>query len=423
MITAEAAAGAVATSPWRDLLPGGRRFVALPSARRPVILAEDDPGVRSYVRTALLATPPGSSLPDWAYAGAARILRVSAAWRLLPAIRGVHGGEHCDTLAAFIATAGTKLLVLRHSHDPDPRIVLLLFDQGRPQQPRFAVKVATGPGSGDRVLIERARLGEAAHALRDSPAVVGPPDVVDLLSHHGRPALVTTAQPGVPMLVTYHRRGHTARPEAVSRDLNAAADWLSGLQAATAGAAAPLTLAPGVVDGLRVLSHGRREQEVVADRIGGLRARLLHYHAPTTLVHGDFWPGNLLVERGVVSGVVDWEHSLVGGNPVRDWARFVVGYSAYLDRHARPDRPVTGHPGLVSGAPGAGVEYGVDGSGWYPSLVRAFLRRGLALCGLPESCARDVVLAEVAALAAEATDPEFARAQLLLFLRLSEGRS
>jgi Phosphotransferase enzyme family len=420
--TAAAAAGLV-TPPWRDLLPVGRRFVALPSARRPVILAEDEPGVRSYVRTALLATPPGSSLPDWACAGAGRLLRVSAAWRLLPAIRGADGGEHGDTLAALIATAGTKLLVLRHSHDPDPRIVLLLFDQDRPRQPRFAVKVATGPGSGERVLIERARIGEAAHALRDAPAVVGPPAVVDLLRHRGMPALVTAAQPGVPMLVTYHRRGHTARPEAVGGDLAAAADWLSGLQAATVGPAAPLALAPGIGDGLRGLSRGPREQELVADRLDELRERLLRHRAPTTLVHGDFWPGNLLVERGAVSGVVDWEHSQTGGNPLRDWARFVVGYSAYLDGHTRPGRSVTGHPGLVAGAPGAGVGYGVDGSGWYPSLVRAFLRRGLAQWGLPESCARDAVLAEVAALAAEATDPEFARAQLLLFLRLSEGRS
>jgi hypothetical protein len=52
--------------------------------------------------------------------------------------------------------------------------------------------------------------------------------------------------------------------------------------------------------------------------------------------------------------------------------------------------------------------------------VRGFLGRALARFGLPASLGRDVVLAEIAATAAEATDAAFAHDQLRLFLALEE---
>ena len=38
-----------------------------------------------------------------------------------------------------------------------------------------------------------------------------------------------------------------------------------------------------------------------------------------TLVHGDYWPGNLLWQRGRLTGVVDWEEPRLG-DPSRDVA-------------------------------------------------------------------------------------------------------
>jgi hypothetical protein len=136
-------------------------------------------------------------------------------------------------------------------------------------------------------------------------------------------------------------------------------------------------------------------------------------------VHGDFWPGNVLVRQGAVSGVVDWERSERAGSPTRDLARFVLSYSHYLDRHTRPGHRVRGHPGLVAGDPAVLLSYALDGAGWYPDLVREYLGRGLARLGLPPECGRDAVLAEVAALAAEATDEGFRRRQLRVFDHLS----
>jgi hypothetical protein len=404
---------------WRELLPPERRFVALPSARRPVIVAERDPMVLSYVRSALLTAPPNSALPDWAYAAAGQLLRVPAFWRLAPTV-----GRPCGTpswggsLSEFVDRTGTRLVVLQHSRDPDPRVVLLMFGPGR-STPAFAAKIPAGPRSAGSVLAEAERL-RGLTAIRSGPLAATVPTVVDVLSHGGLPVLVTSAQPGAHMLVRYHRRGHTANPMAVRHDLSAAADWLAAAQTATAGASEALDLPPGVADRLARMATEPEQRELVVDRLSGLRSRLRRHRAPSTFVHGDFWPGNLLVGHGAISGVVDWEHSQAVGNPVRDWARFALAYSAYLDRHTRPGRRVAGHPGLTAGVTGAGITYGIDGSGWYPSLIREFLTRGLARIGLPAACARDAVLTEIAALATEASDPRFARDHLALFLTLSE---
>jgi hypothetical protein len=94
---------------------------------------------------------------------------------------------------------------------------------------------------------------------------------------------------------------------------------------------------------------------------------------------------------------------------VRDLARFAAAYSLYLDRHTVPGRPVAGHPGLISRSAGGGIDYVLHGSGWYPDLVRTYVSTGLRRLRLPASLWRDVLLAELAAIAAEATEPGFAR--------------
>jgi aminoglycoside phosphotransferase (APT) family kinase protein len=231
---------------------------------------------------------------------------------------------------------------------------------------------------------------------------------------------VTTALPGTPMLVAYHRLGHTSRPTAVRADFAAVEAWLASFQSATSSATGPLDVAPGLVDTFeRRFSDDSADGPWRIEQLLALRRRLRRHRAARTASHGDLWPGNLLVAHGRVSGVVDWERLEPAGSPTRDLARFPVSYSHYLDRHTPPGAPVKGHHGLIAGDPAAAVAYALDGSGWYPDLVRAHLARGLARLGLPAACGRDAALAEVAALAAEATDDDFARRQLRVFDRLS----
>ncbi|WP_163505803.1 phosphotransferase family protein [Fodinicola acaciae] len=395
---------------WRGVLPD-RPFVTLPSRRRPVVIAENQRQVRSYVRTALLTAPPGSRLPGWVFGAAQQVMRAPASWRLMPALDR-HAAVRSE-FAEFVAALGVSVAVLNHSHDPDTRCVVLMFDHDQ-RWPVLAAKLPSGPAAASRVRREADRLAAIARlSLGDLRRHV--PAVVEVLDHDGLPVLVTTGQPGVPMLVHYHRAGHTADPRAVRADFAAAGRWLAAVRAATADGAAPMGLPDDTVQALRD-RHGLAKLDALQSRMG-------RYGVPRTVVHGDFWPGNILLTAGRVSGVVDWEWSRAAGNPVRDLARFAVGYSSYLDRHTRPGRRVRGHPGLVAGEFGAGVAYALDGSGWYPDLVRRFLTTGLRRFGVPAELGRDAALAEVAAIAAESADPDFASRQIQLFNRLAEAKA
>ncbi|WP_411153212.1 phosphotransferase family protein [Streptomyces sp. A30] len=410
--------------------------MALPSKQRPIVVAEAEPWVLRYVRTALLATPPRSAAPAWLYTAARHALRVPGAWHLAPCLTvrppdlGTPTNRNGSVVSAsesspsrvetLIAESGASLLALDHSHNPDARVVLLLF---APHEywPMLALKVPSGPEAAARVLIEADQL-RTISALPLGAVAPTVPKVVRVLHHGSLPVMVTTAQPGVPMLVAYHRSGHTARPACVREDLDSAAAWLASLQSATAGDTAPLDIAPGTVAALvQRLAGDPDAGDRVLGLVAALRRRLRHYSAPRTVVHGDFWPGNVLVRHGRVCGVVDWEWAETAGSPTRDLARFARGYSEYLDRHTGAGHGVRGHPGVIAGVPGAGVAYALDGSGWYPQLIHRFLTAGLERLGLPGVVGRDAVLAELVAVAAEATDEQFARRQLQAFEHLATG--
>jgi Phosphotransferase enzyme family len=237
--------------------------------------------------------------------------------------------------------------------------------------------------------------------------------------------LVMTALAGQSMLAAYHSWRHTARRDVVAADFAAAGRWLSGLHGATAdsGQASLAHLLDGVPESIGRRFGGEPGTDADLAELAGLAGRLAGYRTPQSVVHGDFWAGNLLVDKGRVLGVIDWEHARLTGSPASDLARFATSYSLYLDRHSRPGRRVAGHPGLRAGRWGAGVEYGIDGAGWYPDLVRSFVTTGLGRLGVPASCWRDVLLADVAASAATADHEEFARNHLLLFRHLTGRRS
>jgi hypothetical protein len=308
------------------------------------------------------------------------------------------------SLASFIGEVGgvgVRAACLALSRDPNAKLTILLFPPGA-ERPAFVVKVPTSDVAARSVEREAARLtdlaglaGLAGHAGRGLGAASETvPRVVAHLEHLGRPVLVTTALPGRSMLADYHSWRHTARRRSVAADFAAAGAWLSVFHRSTMNAAC-------------------------AD---GLRRRLAGFPVPACVVHGDFWPGNLLVRDGAVSGVIDWELASLDGPASKDLARFVIAYSLYLDRHTRPGRRVPGHPGLRAGPWGSGVEYVMNGTGWYPALARAFLRAGLERLGMPGCCWRDVLLAELAAIAAEADHAEFAWNHLLLLRRLRDRR-
>jgi aminoglycoside phosphotransferase (APT) family kinase protein len=322
-------------------------------------------------------------------------------------------------LADLVDDADGRVVCLAMSKDPNAKVTVLLFRAGE-DLPGYVAKVPTTDAAVHSVLREA---GSLAHVggLELGPVADTIPRIVSMADHCGRPVLVTTALPGQLMLAAYHTWRHTARPAAVRADFGAAGQWLAELQRRTARGSSELADALGTAAVVIAERYGA-EPGLASDldELAALRGRLAGHDVPQVVVHGDFWPGNLLMADGAVRGVIDWECARPDGLPTRDLARFMISYSLYLDRHTRTGRPVAGHPGLRAGQWGSGLEYAVNGTGWYPELARRFVTDGMRRLGVPADLWRDVVLAELACIAAEADHPDFGRSHLLLLRRLSE---
>jgi aminoglycoside phosphotransferase (APT) family kinase protein len=83
-----------------------------------------------------------------------------------------------------------------------------------------------------------------------------------------------------------------------------------------------LAFLPSVVD--RLAQALAQPPEVLDDSLseGDLRAALASAAVPAdpgALLHGDFWPGNVLWQAGRLVGVIDWEDAMLG-DPLADAA-------------------------------------------------------------------------------------------------------
>ena len=324
--------------------------------------------------------------------------------------------EGLQSLREFARGSGLQSLVIGISKDPNAKITVLLVSavSGRPV---LAVKVPTTDVAARAVEAEeRALLAIRQVAPRKVVDVI--PRVVDAVEFDGKRATVVTAMPGIPMATSYIRRRHTATQALVAADFNAVETWLSELQSGTAGRPARMDMDGGVVARLRERFPDDVRFDADLDQLAEINDRLGRNETPRTAVHGDMWFGNVLLAGTQITGVVDWEACTTSGEPMRDLVRFAHMYALFLDRRTRPGRRVAGHPGLRADRWGAGVEFALDGAGWFPDLFRQFLERGLARLGAPAASWRDAAVAGIAEVAALTDDHDFARRHLELFRRL-----
>jgi hypothetical protein len=265
------------------------------------------------------------------------------------------------------------------------------------------------------VTLRRAGLGALADTV---------PRYVESRQVDGRPVLVCTALPGTPMSISYHQPFHTALPSLVRADYAAAAAWLRQFQDLTSCGTELVTWGTDMAEELRRRWDGDPLLPAALDRLDHAQRRMDGQRTLRTAVHGDFWFGNLLITRGAVSGVVDWEAGTPSGSPLTDLARFALSYSLYLDRHTRPGHRVLGHRGLRRTGFAPGVTHALLDDGWYPDLVRGFLSEGLRDLGLPVSLWYDVALVGLADVAASANHDDFGHGHLKLLaeLPLAHGR-
>jgi hypothetical protein len=309
---------------------------------------------------------------------------------------------------------GARTVVIAASKDDNPKVTLLLVPPGA-ARPTIAVKVATTDGAADSVRHEAEVLGGLdRNGLGTAAPTV--PRLIDLIDHEGRPAMVTDALPGAPMSIAYHSWRHTARSALVQRDFGLAQGWLDSMSL-TGGAVAPW---PGEPWSTRLTQRWPSDPELVdlLEPLRALEAEVASNSLPGAIVHGDFWCGNILTTKAGVSGVVDWEAAEASGNPLRDWARFALSYSLYLDRHTRRGRSVAGHGTLRAHRWGDGLRWALTGNGWYPDVVRSFLIQAVQRLDLPAARWRHTALLGLAEIAVVADHETFARQHLEVLVEL-----
>ena len=301
----------------------------------------------------------------------------------------------------------TRTVVIAMSRDANPKATVMVFVDGAPS-PLLALKVGLTEGACRSVDAE-ARALRALAAVDPTMVHHTAPRCLELRDSPLGTALVMTARAGVPMVIDYHRWRHSSQPERVRRDFVRADRWLLQLARRSVAPALPVRW----TDGIRARFGSDAVAECAATAIHSIEVKLERPDLGA-LVHGDFWCGNILHTAGVVSGVVDWEHAEVGGDPVRDRVRFALSYSLYLDRHTRAGSPVHGHAGLRAGRWGAGIRYAVQGRGWYPELIAGFVGDGLEATGRSRDLWRPAMLSGLAEIAVRSDHDGFARQHLEL---------
>lgn len=313
------------------------------------------------------------------------------------------------------ADRGTRCVVLTLSRDEHPKTVVMLFPKGA-EDPSLALKVGLTPESALAVRAEAEALRRIAHL--DADRIDGTvPRVVELREVANGAVLVTTACPGAPMAVRYHQWRHTASPDVVRADFDAADVWLRRLGALSNTSVAETGWATRLCDRW----PGEPALDRAAPLVWALEPKLAVERAPGVM-HGDFWCGNTLQVGSRITGVIDWEHSTRDGDPLRDRVRFALSYALYLDRHTRPGHRVRGHVGLAAGVWGAGVRHALADNCWCSQVIGGFIGDGLAGRAQPRAWWRDALLLGLAEVAVLGDEAEFARHHLQLLADLAPPR-
>jgi Phosphotransferase enzyme family len=293
-------------------------------------------------------------------------------------------------------------IVIAVDYAPAAKATLLLF--GPDGLPLIVAKLARR-ADGERALVAEYDALTNLWSVRSRTVSAELPRPLALERVAGRLVLLSTAVRGTPLTVRYYTPGHVRHPDLVAQDFTLAGAWLARFQAETCSGAITLgrdTFEESIGPTLR-----RYRAEVgwsdwesdLAAHLADLCAKFSGVRVPVVGGHGDYAPGNILLDRERVSGVVDWELGRRAGLPFSDLFKFPTSYGSYLDRASPPIRgDVAGHPGWSRARDqwgstpgwtnGTGIMYAYFGSGWFPALVRGFLGDHLRRLKVPPAAAQ-----------------------------------
>jgi SAM-dependent methyltransferase len=401
----------------------GVLLVALPSQQRPafVLRPDDRDPVRYFVRRVAFAhRQPGRAARHAHLRQAAGRIALAApaglAIRGAPARIQVVPGPAAppallERLTALVLEGWSGLelpgppparlapLVVGHRRPATGMVTVLLFRPGD-RSPSVVAKLPRYGCTGRPLRREAAALETIWAALPGTVrATIPRPLGVHLID--GTEVLLQTGVAGT------HLFGTTAsgrlRRAALARQVDLALTWCATLQSASARpvvADDPLLadkldpLASEVV----ALLGGDAKVESLLDRTIVQARALLGTRLPLAASHGDYWAGNLFVEDGRVSGVVDWERAALDELPLWDPVKAVGSAAYHLDRYRSvPRRGPAALPGWGDLGPwrglaepqfAAGFRAAFVQPGWLADLCRdalvtTFRRTGVPVGWLP----------------------------------------
>jgi aminoglycoside phosphotransferase (APT) family kinase protein len=136
----------------------------------------------------------------------------------------------------------------------------------------------------------------------------------------GRPYWVEEALPGTPAARSVRRGRATGLLDAATMLIGELHDRTAEPSTPDAGTVATWVDAPvSRLEAFCVTRRRRRGYLPAVDRVRAeLRQALAGRCIRTCWIHGDFWPGNLLVEGPALTGVVDWDRATGSGLALHD---------------------------------------------------------------------------------------------------------
>jgi hypothetical protein len=315
-----------------------------------------------------------------------------------------------------LTASNVNSVVLGFSKDPNAKVTVLLFWPGS-EAPWAVAKLPTTPVARSAIERESTFLTEIHQQFSGDVLRTIPRRLTAFEAGMPPGAMVAQAFGGTSLSLLYSRRRHLQSSLAVGRDIAWAGGWLRDLETATVQSVGPVGLGDEILDSL--LDRNRRDAVTtrVSNALAPFAKLFRTFQGPKTVVHGDFWLGNILVGDAGVTAVIDWESAQICGEPLRDVARFALAYALYLDRRTRAGRRIAGHD-VKAGEWGAGVTYLMTGSGWFPQIIRGFVCQSMARLGVDPASWPALLLFGLADVAATADDDAWAYRHLVLLDRL-----
>jgi hypothetical protein len=209
------------------------------------------------------------------------------------------------------------------------RVIFFLFAPDNTHHPLVVVKMNRDPAQ-NHLLEQSVERAQQVRTLLDPDMQATVPSMKLLEPINGLVGVAEKALPGRPFDTS------TVSDTMLANGCHAFADWLVHFQACTRSSSLEITR--GVLESLLLppLEGLPGADDTHKSLVEDIAEALVGLQVPLVWAYGDAHPSNILLNDGVVSGVVDWEGAAPGQWPVFDWFQFMLSLAQELIKAQYP---------------------------------------------------------------------------------------